>query len=252
MGVYAITGCATGIGAAVRAGLEKEGHTVIGVDIKDAQIIADLTTDKGRQHAVAEIRKQAPSGLDGLIPCAGVGPQTKPWSLVISLNFFGAIMLTKELKDLLVKKRGVVVFISSNSASLPGLNQDLIAALLDEDEAKACAMIEKLDGHNAYAGGKCALTRWMRRQSSTWAPEGVRLNAVAPGATLTPLLQAGLDDPNYGNAIRNFPIPTGGFGTPEQIAAMILFLLQPNAAFCNGAIFFVDGGTDAMLRPDSF
>jgi len=69
---------------------------------------------------------------------------------------------------------------------------------------------------------------------------------------MTPLLQAGLDHPLYGDAIRNFPIPTGSFGSPVQIAAMVLFLLSPEAAFCNGSVFFVDGGTDAMIRPDSF
>ena len=69
---------------------------------------------------------------------------------------------------------------------------------------------------------------------------------------MTPLLQGGLDHPQLGEAIRNFPIPTGGFGSPEQVAAVFLFLLGAEAAFCNGAVFFVDGGTDAMLRPDDF
>jgi NAD(P)-dependent dehydrogenase (short-subunit alcohol dehydrogenase family) len=66
------------------------------------------------------------------------------------------------------------------------------------------------------------------------------------------LLQRGLDHPAYGAAIRNFPIPLGDFGTPEQIAAAITFLLGPDAAFFCGSVLFVDGGTDALLRPDEY
>jgi NAD(P)-dependent dehydrogenase (short-subunit alcohol dehydrogenase family) len=251
MAVYAMTGSATGIGAATRVGLEKQGHEVIGVDIKDAEIIADLSTPQGRSAALQEVRARAPDGLAGFIPCAGVGPQVEPWSTIVSLNFYGVVELVKGLKDLIAARNGVVVLISSNSSTLPGLDQDLVESMLAEDEARTRELILGLNGHNAYAGSKLALTRWMRRQSSTWAPEGVRLNAVAPGATMTPLLQAGLDS-EFGQQIRDFPIPTGGFGAPEHIAATVLFLLSPEAAFCNGAVFFVDGGTDAMIRPDSF
>jgi NAD(P)-dependent dehydrogenase (short-subunit alcohol dehydrogenase family) len=75
---------------------------------------------------------------------------------------------------------------------------------------------------------------------------------VAPGAVRTPLLQRGLDHPAYGPAIRNFPIPTGDFGSPEEIASAIVFLLGSAASFCCGSVLFVDGGTDAMLRPDTY
>ena len=105
---------------------------------------------------------------------------------------------------------------------------------------------------NAYAGSKLALTRWMRRIAPTWAAEGIRVNAVAPGATITPLLQQGLEHPAFGEGIRNFPVPLGGFARPEQVADAVLFMLSENASFCCGSVLFVDGGSDALLRPDQF
>jgi len=66
------------------------------------------------------------------------------------------------------------------------------------------------------------------------------------------LLQGGLDHPTLGAAIRGFPIPLGGFGDPGRVAAAIAFLLGPDAAFCCGTVLFVDGGSDALLRPDAF
>jgi NAD(P)-dependent dehydrogenase (short-subunit alcohol dehydrogenase family) len=252
MGLYAITGSASGIGAAVRAGLEKQGHSVIAIDIVNAEVMADLSTEEGRASTIEAVLARASDGLDGLITCAGLGPQTESWSTIVSLNFYGTVSLVRGLKDCLAARKGVVVIISSNSASLPGLNRELVDSMLEGNEERSRSLALELDGHNGYAGSKLALTRWMRRNSADWTRQGVRMNAVAPGATMTPLLQAGLDDPLYGEAIRNFPIPTGSFGSPEQIAAMVLFLLSPEAAFCSGAVFFVDGGTDAMIRPDSF
>ncbi len=253
MGIYAITGSATGIGAALRSQLKKQGHEVIGIDIKDADISADLSTPEGRNQALEGVNARAGAGLDGFIPCAGVGPQFEPFSATVSLNFYGSVDLALGLKNLLALKKGAVVMITSNSAPLPGLNPDLVESMLTHDEAKTRELILTLDdGHQAYAGSKLAIARWTRRNAPAWAKDGVRLNAVAPGVTQTPLLQAGLDHPHWGKAIRSFPIPMGDPAQPEQIASVIAFLLSPEAAFCCGSIFFVDGGSDAVIRPDRF
>jgi NAD(P)-dependent dehydrogenase (short-subunit alcohol dehydrogenase family) len=103
-----------------------------------------------------------------------------------------------------------------------------------------------------YASSKLALARFVRRSAvrPEWAGKGIRLNAVAPGATLTPLLQGGLDDDRLGTAIRSLPIPLGEFGRADEIAAAVCFLLSEAASFCCGTILFADGGSDALLRPD--
>jgi NAD(P)-dependent dehydrogenase (short-subunit alcohol dehydrogenase family) len=160
--------------------------------------------------------------------------------------------LTECLLPLLKLANGHVVLVASNSASLPGINQDLVQAMLGNNEILTCEVVEKLDGFQAYGGSKQALVRWMRKLTPVWAKEGVRINAVAPGTTQTPLLQAGLDDPLWGDAIRNFPVPLGGFADPAQIASALAFFLGNDASFCTGSVLFVDGGTDALMRPDQF
>lgn len=247
-----ITGATTGIGAALRELLTARGDKVINVDIRDADIVADLSVAEGRELALADIVRLCPDGIDGFVPCAGLGPQHLSLARILSLNFFAVRVLTEALLPLLQKKHGHVALVASNSASLPGINQPLVNAMLDNNEALACEQIAMLDGFQAYGGSKNALVRWMRRLAPVWAKAGVRINAVAPGTTQTPLLQAGLDDPLWGDAIRNFPVPMGGFAQPQQIASVLAFLLGEDASFCCGSVLFVDGGTDALMRPDQF
>lgn len=248
-----ITGGAAGIGAATAQRLKADGANVITVDIQGADIIADLSTEAGREAAVAAIGAAAPEGIDGLVPCAGLGPSVRPFSLVAKVNYFGTTALVEGLKPLLAKRKGAVVLISSNSAPM-GADVEYVDALLAGDEAVACARIDGLDGHNAYAGSKLAITRWMRRNSTAFAQAGIRLNAVAPGITKTALTDKVFDDDTLGQAMRDFQetVPLGQMAVPEQIASSICFLLSSAADFIAGSVLFVDGGHDAMLRPDQF
>ena len=93
MAVYAMTGGATGIGAAIKHKLMGEGHEIIVIDIKDADIEADLSTTSGRSLAVDSIINKASSGLDGLICCAGVGSHIPNKALIASVNYYGSIEL---------------------------------------------------------------------------------------------------------------------------------------------------------------
>lgn len=251
MGIYAMTGGATGIGAAIKQRLRAAGHTVLVVDVKDADIIGNLGTAEGREAALTAIRARAPEGLDGFVPCAGVAGHVPDRALVASLNFFGTTVLVEGLKDLLARRNGAVVLISSNSAPMQ-VDDSLVAALLAGDETGARAIAARIEGQLVYAGSKRALAFWMRRQAPAFAREGVRMNALAPGYTQTPMTAAVEKDPVYGEAIRQFmaSIPIGRPGQPEDMADAAEFLLSPKAGFVCGSVLFVDGGHDALLRSD--
>jgi NAD(P)-dependent dehydrogenase (short-subunit alcohol dehydrogenase family) len=249
-----MTGSASGIGAAVRDRLEGGGSRVIGVDLRGQEVAADLSTTEGRASAVRAVREACGGALDGLACCAGLGPQVQPPALIVSVNYFGAVEILDGLCDLLAAGEApAAVAIASNSATIsPNADGALAATCLTADEQEACRIAG--EGAGAYAASKLALARWVRREApgARWAGRGIRLNAVAPGAVLTPLLQGGLEDAQLGPAIRGLPIPLGGFGRPEQIAAAVAFLLGPESSFCCGSIFYVDGGSDALIRPHAF
>ena len=257
MRTVVVTGSASGIGAAVCAQLRAAGTRVIGVDVRAADVIADLSSVDGRARAIDLVREQAGGVLDGLVACAGLGPQVAAHARIVAVNYFGAVATLAGLRPLLAKGSApAAVAISSNSSRIvPESESGLVTACLDGDEDNARRLAGPLDGSTVYGNSKLALARWVRRNAPgpEWAGAGIRLNAVAPGAVQTPLLQEGLDDPQFGPAIRGFPIPLGaGFGKPEQIADGVVFLLSERASFCCGTVLYVDGGSDALVRRDEY
>ncbi len=256
--VAAITGSASGIGAAVRARLVADGWRVIGVDLAGQEVTADLATSEGRAAAVADVlalatpgRAGAPS-LDAVVACAGLGPQVPRRDLLVAVNYFGAVAVLDGLLDALAAgPSSSAVAICSNSISVtPMPDPRLVELMVDGDEAAALELAPDLDGPSVYAMTKLALGRALRSRVQTWAERGVRLNLVAPGPVQTPLFQGTLDDPVLGPLVDMLPVPLGRPSQPEEIAAPIAFLLSPEAAMIHGSVLFVDGGSDALLRRD--
>ena len=252
-----ITGSASGIGAAVRAMLTAAGHDVIGVDLRDAELTGDLSSAAGRAGIIAAALARCEGRLDGLVLCAGLGAQVQPASLAVSVNYFGAVELLDGLLSALQQghQPAAVVISSVASTLLPWERNPLAAALGAGDEAQARAIVDAAGvqgGNLAYAGSKNALTVALRQRAPAWGRAGVRLNSVAPGATETPLLQAGLGDPRFAEAIQKFIPPLGRRAAPAEIAAVVAFLLSPAASYVHGAQIVVDGGIDAAGRPTQF
>ncbi len=238
------------MGAALRARLEAQGDTVVGIDVRDAEVIADLATDSGRQAMVEAVTEQSGGQLDGLVVAAGITHDDGP--PVISINYFGAVATLTGLRSLLVgSPNASAVVVGSNSCSTqPGLPLELTELCLAGDEAAARAAAA--DGVSAYGASKLALARWVRRQATTseWIGTGIRLNAIAPGFIATPMT-AGTEDFVMGLG-EIYPIPAARAGTADEIAGLLTYLLGPDAGFFCGSVIYMDGGTDAAVRPDDF
>jgi len=243
------------MGAATRAVLEADGQRVIGVDLRDAEVTADLGTDTGRAEAIAAVSELCGGALDGLVTWAGIpGLTTVDGSALVSVNYFGTVVLADGLRACLTQGDApAAVVVSSNSVLVqPGVPADVVELCLAGDEAAARAAADAASALATYPATKTALARWARRNatSAEWAGAGITLNAIAPGAVETPLLQATRDDPVIGPFVDDFPIPVGRRGTPGEIAHLVAFLLGPHARFFCGSFVVVDGGTDALLRAD--
>jgi len=254
MGTCVISGSASGIGAATRKQMESAGDRVIGIDIRDSEIIADLSEPTARRKAIEAVIAETNGSIDRLVLSAGIG-EMNPLPTVASVNYFGAIDLLDGFKDTLSSgQEAAAVLLCSNSARMTSFeDSSFVKALLEGDEPKAREIIDaKQNSFLAYAGGKFALGIAMRRRSEAFGKAGIRLNAVAPGPTHTPILESIVDDPQRGAGLRGLPNPLGRYANPEEIAEVIAFLLGAKASYVHGSILYADGGIDAALFSERF
>lgn len=258
---YAVTGAASGMGRCVAEKLRAAGHEVIDVDRVDATVRADLASDEGRRAAAQAVLERSGGRLDGAVMAAGLGPapgRERP-RLIAEVNYFGVVDLLEAWRPALAatERAKVVVFASNSSTTVPAVPRRAVHAFLDRDVEKVLRSLRIFGGRAptfAYAASKVAISHWVRRTAvtSAWAGAGIRLNAIAPGAVLTPLLEEQLATAAEAKQIERFPVPIGGYGDPSQLADWVVFMLSGAADFLCGSVVFVDGGSDAWFRAEDW
>ncbi len=249
---YAVTGAASGIGAATARYLQERGGHVIGCDLRDADVAGDLTTSEGRAALVDGVTRQSGGRIDAIIANAGGGPPER----MLSLNFFGAVATLEGLRPLLLASPAPRAVMVSSISSFAEFDPALVEACLSGDErAAASAAREALAAGKSplslYGSAKHALNRWCRRVAgcAEWAQAGIPLNVIAPGIIDTPAAAPILKDPSLRAQIGNMvPMRMAYPGAPEQLAAVVAWCVSAENALMTGQILFVDGGFECLAR----
>lgn len=255
---YVVTGSASGIGKVTAEKLRADGHTVIGVDLKDADINADLTTAEGRAELVTRAEELSGGVIDGVLAIAGL---VIPAPVTVAVNHFGAVATLEGLRPLLAKSDAPRAVVVASLAALEEVDQQLLELIESGDEAGALAYADSL-GATANATGssvlyttsKLSIARWVRRNapSAEWAKAGIALNAVAPGVILTPMTAAALETEEGRAAMdAGAPAPYGGpAADPIQVSNLLAWLTSEDNGYVTGQIIFIDGGAESIRRPE--
>jgi NAD(P)-dependent dehydrogenase (short-subunit alcohol dehydrogenase family) len=239
--VCAITGAASGIGAASARAFAAEGARVVGLDLSpgsegELALEVDVTDEDQVRDAYARIRDEL-GRIDVLFNNAGINPDDdasatetdlETWQRVQDVNLKSVFLCCKHgIPHLLAAGRGSVI----NTASFVSVIGAAVSQI----------------SYTASKGGVLALSRELGVE---FADRGVRVNALCPGPVNTPLLEELFaKDPDMA-AKRLVHIPMGRFGEPEEIARAALFLASDDSSFVTATAFLVDGGlTSAYLTP---
>lgn len=243
-----ITGAASGIGRATALRCAAEGARVALLDIAEEglretssyittsgghafPVTVNLTQPDAVRAAVADVINHW-GRLDGVFNSAGGsgraygdGPVDRctieGWRWTLDLNLTSIFLVCKYAVPALLASRGAIV----NIASVLGLVGG------DEDFAT-----------HAYAASKAGVIGLSRAMASYYAPQGVRVNVVAPGLIATPMSRRAQEDPAIQERLPQLQPLTRAMGAAEDVANAVVFLLSDEARFITGVVLPVDGG----------
>lgn len=250
--VAVITGGSVGIGLAVAEALAQEGvalalcardeerlmteavhiEAAYGVDVLGVR--ADVSRAEDCARLAAEVERVY-GGCDILINNAGTGSNEtileagdEKWQYYWDLHVMAAVRLARDLAPLMQRRGGGAII---NNASI-------------------CAK-QPLGYEPIYNVTKAALMMFSKCLANELIPSGIRVNCINPGLVLTPdwqktarQLTAGAKSTweEYLDGIARENAPIGRFATPEELARFFVFLCSPNASYCVGSTYYVDGG----------
>lgn len=248
--IVVVTGAGSGIGKTTADILREQGNTVVGVDLKGADIEVDLSNADSIANMVNEISAKH-DHIDAIV--ANAGTQTSS-SLDVKVNYFGAVDSITALKPLLEKSDNPRVAITASAASLQPTDYSLVELLLAGKREEAVAHGDKLAeagqqaGYSNYSASKRAIATWVRQVAPTeeFAGHGIAINAVGPGVVETPMTKELLaTEEGRKLALGSMPAPLNGPVKPEGIANVLAFLVSEANRSMTGQILYVDGGFDS-------
>lgn len=225
---FVVTGGASGIGAATVARLREEGAQPVVWDrspvVEDPASLAVDVTDEDAVRGALRATLERHGRVDGLVNCAGtlgrparlVDQEIAQVRRTFAVNTESVLLTLRHVAPVLADAGGgAIVNVSSNAAlhARPGLSP--------------------------YAASKAAVLAYTRTAARELARDGIRVNAVCPGGTETPMMGPP-DEGAAADLVRT--IPMRRFARPEEIAATIVFLLSDDASYVTGATLVADGG----------
>ena len=232
--IVLITGAAGAVGDAVAQAVAKAGGTAVTSDLAGHKIdhALDVTSEPDWQRAMAGIARKH-DRLDGLVNAAGLAllgnieeTDFAAWRKILSVNLDGTFLGCKYAFDLLKRKGGAIVNLSSVLGLVGGQN---------------------FAAYSASKGGVRLLTKSVALHGARLDPQ-VRCNSVHPAFLEGPMVdniveQTGRPDGARARVTRD--IPLGRFGTAAEVADMCVYLLSDESRFVTGAEFVIDGGLTA-------
>jgi NAD(P)-dependent dehydrogenase (short-subunit alcohol dehydrogenase family) len=251
---YVVTGSASGIGQATAELLSERNHRVIGVDVRGAEIIADLSTAEGRVSMAAQVGDLSGGRIDAIVANAGL---VSPTVATLAVNYFGAVATLTLLRPFLEGSQAPRAVATASGAAFLPPDSELLGCLDDDDEQGALRRAEALadeirDQTNPiYRTSKRGLVRWMRRQAPTpdWAGAGIALNMIAPGVVDTPMIRDNLATTAARESLLAVaPSPLNGIAEPREVAYLLAWLTSEENTHLCGQTIFIDGGSEVTMR----